>query len=1340
MIAPAAAIAQVRAERARRLDRVPSERPRLFSPLTIAGFGLAVALGLLLVYPHKTLEQQLLLRSGNGRADRLTIEYLKASLKAEPRASGLRLALASQLVDLGAFGEARETLQPAAMLAEASWRMGAAWLELEMRVQEAFAVPDDGNLRAPMLERAQAQMRMLVKMPLDTGKMIELGRMALAVNAPQVAARAFRQVAAYPERLPAAVYAEAAGVSLGLGEYRTSAELYFRSMAQSQTLDTQREYYLAGLRALQAAGLFDEAMASAEQHIGPLADDTRTLLFLTRLAQACNRPQAAQRYAKRLLRLSMLRQMPQSGIRLARYQAPAQFYRAPQQDSGAPRLMRIGVEAGVNQAGNTALLPFDEEIYRLAFQVFLDNSNLVDARSLAQSAVRQQPQSMLWHKRLAEVSEWSGVPQQALPEWLAYARLGGDEKGWDAALRLAESLFDQSATLAVLQHKLAVDRGNPKWLDRLLASYEAAGRPEQALALLRGRLFAGRTRAGDRAVGGVERRRELELFAAIAERSGADSQSLDAYRELQAEFGPSSLYALHIANHLFRNGKITDSFVALQRAAMVASPEDGDFWRTYAEVGRMLQNDTAAQLGYRKLLEGNRQNENDLTNLIALLEAPQPRAAAELAAFAHATTGKPEFAVQALNLYARTGAWPQARRFLDRIPAAQLTGLENRAPFLLARAAIRQATDDLRGAAGDLRRALVLEPGNSELRAKLIWSWIATRDAPVMRHALRLWHAAAESDPTLWGPFAAAQMALGRPADALYWFQKSGFLKDDYLWLMSYAECLEANAQPDLAWRIRRKVWVDLRQPGVLDNVDSEYLTELRDRLAATAQLFLNADGGRRVIQALVQADAAALRQPPAPAVDPPRNGREMLNRLQAIGASPLPSELVQEREPTLQALFRGGRADATGTTSAKTDKLRVSASVRELVLSYALSHEANDLARAWLATRYATQLSRPLWAELSLFLANDDRQQLNRLLDQVPDWLPAYDRIEAAQRAGRPALAQSFAFRQLAQVGADDESHLRLINLVTEEPAAFQFDTLQARYFPLRVAQTRVESAIALAPGLRLSLALAERRQQNDDATELGVVPGHDNDAEIALRQRTETGYLTASLQTRAAATNTVGGRFDYVFMPDTRITVTGNVGVHQRATESALLRAGGMRSGIENDVTYAFSKREYLRAGFGWQRYASQAGTPLGTGSNWNLELGSHLRLEYPNLTLRTFASGSSFSANGRFDTQIARLVPRQSDPLHFDYMPAGSTTVGVSAGLGTVVDNAYSRAWRPFLELGLTHDSNEGRGYIASAGIAGSVFGQDLLLLRGRRSSATSDNPQGEQEIGLSYRWFY
>lgn len=1321
----------------RQMDTATIERLRLFSPAVIVGFGLAVALGLVLVYPHRTLEQELLSHGNADRPDRLTVEYLKVFLKAEPKADGLRLALTQQLVNLGEFGEARKILQPLSSSRQSAVAPSAAWLEFEIREQEAFAAPADSSERGPLLARAREQMNLLIGLDLPTDKLVALGHRALAMNAPRIAAQAFRLVAARPEQLSPAFYTQAAEVSLGLGEYRTSAELYFRVMGLSSSLDRQRAAYLAGLRTLQAASLFDTAIEAADRYIGPLANDTETLLFLTRLAQAANRPADAERYAKRLLKLSMLQRLPQHRQQVTlfassgRYQTPGEFYRSvPFQAIPTLALVAAHETSGPE-------LPFDEQAYNLSFSVFLANGNVADARRLAQSAVRQQPQSRVWHKRLAEVSEWSGAPQPALAEWLSHARITGDEAAWNAALRLGESLFDQAAVREVLQHKLMVDGSNPKWLDQLLASYEAAGYPEQALALLHTRLFA--TGQSQRSLGHQERQRELELYALIAERSGADAESLDAYRQLQREFGPRSSYALHIANHLFSQGDVTAAFAALQPGLAVASLNDADFWRTYAEVARMLQDDSAAQTGYKKLLKGNWQNGNDLTNLIGLLEAPQPRAAAELAAFAYRATAKPEFALQALNLFARNRQWSAAQRFAAAIPAEHLRELEGTAAFLLARAAVRQGQRDLTGAEQDLRRGLALEPRNAELRASLIWLWMATHDTESVMHGLRAWQADAESDSTLWPPFAAAYLALNQPRKALHWFRKSGFVKDDYLWLMSYAECLDANAQPKLAWQIRRQAWLNLRQPALLNQVNPEQLLELRDRLAGLAPLFLDGDHGKQVIQALLQADAASLQrarnQQQSTLSATTEDGPQMLKRVQAIQAQPESLlEQTQENGASLTALFS---SDPVPPEAGLKPDQRLSASAREVVLAYALSREENDLARAWLASRYATQLERPVWAELSLALAADDRQSLTRLLDEVPDWLPAYDRIEAAQRAGRPALAEEFAYRQLAQVGADDEAHLRLTNLVTEQPPSLQIDFLRGSYDPLQVRQTRIANSVALSPRLRLSAAWTKRDQWSDDAAALSDVPRQDNELEFGLRTRTETGYWMGSLQQRRnLRASVMGGRLDYAFTPSRMISINGSVGVNQRATESAALRALGMRSGAETSINYAFSQREYGRLDLGWYHYSDQQGqklgAPLGTGNSWGLELGTRFRIEYPNLTLRAFVTGNTFRDYGNTYGNYG------GPPI--SALPNGVTSTGISLGLGTVIADSYSRAWRPFLEVGIGKDKNGSGGYNISAGIAGSVFGADTLSLQAMRNRPTQSNPQGEQEIGFTYRWFY
>ena len=1323
----------------------PYQRLRLFSPWSIAGFGVAVGLGLLLVYPHRTLGDRLASNELNSKPDRLTVEYLKVFLKAEPGAGALRAALVDQLVRLGSYGEARGAMRPLLNSAVAAERLDAQWLELSMLEQEAFAEPENSSERAARLTRMRAQLALLLRISQDSQHLLVLGRKALAAGDPVIAAQAFQRLAARPEILPSAIYAEAARAALGLGNYTTGANLYFRAMQYSQVLDARRDYYLSALRTLQAGGLYDELIRAADEHLGVLGDDTPTLMFLARMAQSANKLDAAERYAKRLLRLSaqMGGPVPHS-VRSVAWQTPAQFYAGLNQAVVGPvRLRRASadVTAVPHSAAERGWLPFDEQAYSLSFNIFLANGNLTDARRVAEKAVHQQPDNPLWRKRLAQVNDWNNAPAAALPQWLSYAQLTGDEAAWDTVMRLAIGLNDAATQLLVIEHKISSDPNNPTWLNQLVAIREAAGDPEQALALLR-------SRVASHAAHGPQRQQELELLAGLAERSGHDDEALAALQSLQTEFGPFTRYALRIANQFYRQGQLAAAFAALDRAAPIATPTEADFWRTYAELARLLQNDGAAKKGYRQLLAGEAQSDNDLLNLIALLDARQPLAAARLAEYGFARSSNPRFATQAISLYARLADWPAARALLGRMSAAQIAVLEKDASFLSTRASIAQVSGDVRGAARDLRAALALRPDDMELRAGLLWAMIADRDTDALKRALALWATDAETSRVLWDPYAAAMMSINRQDQALHWFRKSGFQRDDYLWLMAYAEALDATSQREQAWRIRWHVWMDLRKPEVLAKANPEQLGAMRDRLVALSPLFMNGDGAERVIQALLRADVSTLKALPAP-VDLPRNGKEMLALLDrsatvgnARGEALTKSDALAAQ---LQRAARQGTDPATallaaGDGSRPHDDARMTATARELALAYALNRNANALASVWFATRFAAQLSKPLWGELSLILLADDRAQLNRLLDDLPDWLPMYDRIEAAQRAGRPALAQTLAFDQLARLPHDQDLHERLTNLTVEQPANFSAGVTQQNQSPLQTRESHLHTGLDLTPGLKLSVSLSDSKYRSTDVDALTNLPRQDRTLVLTLRKRLETGFVAVTAGRRQSAVSNSGLRLEYSLSPLSAIAVTGSLGLRQIASESALLRVAALRDGIETSASWNLSRAEYARLGLGWHRYVSQSGTVLGTGANWNAEVGSHLRIEYPNLTVRLYASGARYDDRARIDAPISGLLPVGIDPLGYRVLPQNDRLVGLSLGVGTVIENRYSRAWRPFGEIGVTHSQIVGSGYNLRGGVAGSVLGQDLMTLRGMHVSGTAAAPQGSQEFGLDYQWFF
>ena len=1314
---------------------VPYKRLQLFSPWTIIGFGLAVGIGLVLVFPHQTLEERLGSTKKNVTSDRLTIEYLKVFLKAEPNAVVLRSALIEQLVRLGSYKEARDAMKGMLNSPNPVVRLDAQWLELQMREQEAFAAPERSLERLRLMEVVRAQMRLLLAIPQDSSHVLMLGRKALAAGDAPLALDAFQLLAARPENLDSATYAEAALATLGLGNYVTSSELYFRAMQHARGIDQRRDFYIRALKTLQAGALYDRIIPAADSHLGILANDTKTMLFLARLAQSANKLDAAERYAKSLLRLSLLQRYPlqQQAISVV-WQTPADFYGGlNSSDEGVLKLQPIALNVQDGQSREKPALKFDEEAYLLSFNIFLANRNLNDARRVAESAVLQQPDNSAWRKRLAEVNEWNGAPAAALPQWLAYARLTGDEKSWDKVMALAIGLTDPATQLIVVEHKAVTYPNDPIWVDRLVQAYEAAGHPERAASFLHNAIARSDSQ-------GPRRQHELELLAGLTERTGNDAESLATLRQLQKEFGPTSGFALKIADQLYRTGQPALAFDELERAASRAKVGDAVFWRTYAELARLLQNDDAAKKGLRTILASDQQNESDLSNLIMLLEPSQPLAAARLSEFAFARFGNVAYATRALGLRSRVADWGGARDLLATLTPGQLLLLEKNPDFLSLRSSVYQASNDVSAATRDMRAALALRPNDMDIRAGVIWLLIAGRETAALKSALSAWAHDAETNRILWDPFAAALLATNRQAEALHWFRKSGFQRNDYLWLMSYAEALEATSQEDLAWRIRRRVWLDLRQPDVLRKARPEQWISLRDRLASIAPIFMSGDGASRVMQALLRADVTQLMTPIA-LQEVPRSGKEVLAQIDRTELNGLPEsqqalkiEAARTSATPMLSLF----APSNGLRPR--DDARLTASVRELVLAYALNNNANDLAGAWFATRFAEQLSKPLFAELSLALQADDRTNLTKLLDDLPDWLPMYDRVEAAQRAGRPALAQTLAFDQLALLPYDEELHLRLTTMTTEQPANFSFDMIQQNQSPLETRTSHVGTSFNLTPGLKMTVDLTDRKYRSIDSSALTNLPKSDREIGLTLRKQLDAGFVALSVNERQAMSSNTGLRMEYNLLLTQAVGVSGSADYRQLANESALLRVGARRTGFSTTIDYAFSRAEYARLGVGAYRYSSMNGGALGSGRVWNIEAGTHLRIEYPNLTLRAYATNSAYRDRGQPDASIASLLPSTIDLVTYRVLPQSDTVVGLSLGIGTVIENRYSRAWRPFAEIGTTYSRTIGSGYNLRAGIAGSVLGQDLMTLRGLRVSGSAAAFQGTQEFGVDYKWFF
>lgn len=632
----------------------PVERERLLPPALVLTFTAMVGIGLGLMFPRETLRERLL---GQGRTvDGLTVAYLEAWSRVAPNDVNFLGVLAEQYARSGRLDDAEKMLDRMQTVQGIDASGPILRTRIDITLQRAYAAQPDTPERAEYMAHMKTLLATATEQrQLSRWTLAELQGLATQASQAGATEPAGKLYSALATRDPAHAdfyNKQLAGIALGSGDYRESANALFEAQTRTSNPEEQRKLFLQALQTLQSGNLLEEALIQADRRGGKLLNDPDVLRFLTKLALAANRPDVASRYVERLLKLSSLgtgqhladgtvigpvvgpNVLPQAGVRrvsdtepwlarkfvyldgprgVARREAmgeafgmrrvadtgtspqvvqqaaqPTQLAQAAPQ-AAAPSQAQAQAQAKADVATATAEgKPFNADDYELAYRVFLAAGNLDQAMRVAQTAVQKQPGQMVWRERLAQVAEWNRQPTIALQSWLEYAQATNDERAWNNVLRLAPGLSDDRAYLQALRHRAS--RGDLKTVDEVVAAYERLGEPEAAMAFL------------DSLSNGPHAREVMERNAELAERAGRDDRAFDLYGQLERRFGARPQYAVKRANMLYVKGRISQAMDAMLPARAKAGPKDTLYWRTFTELAKLTQRDELLRDAYRQML------------------------------------------------------------------------------------------------------------------------------------------------------------------------------------------------------------------------------------------------------------------------------------------------------------------------------------------------------------------------------------------------------------------------------------------------------------------------------------------------------------------------------------------------------------------------------------------------------------------------------------------------------------------------------------------------------------------------------------------------------------------
>ena len=951
----------------------------------------------------------------------------------------------------------------------------------------------------------------------------------------------------------------------------------------------------------------------------------------------------------------------------------------------AERLMDVVVPAAhaAENAGPTRTVereprmrPFDDAKYALAYDVFVGAGNLADAVRVAMAAVKQVPADLAWRGRLAQAAEWAGQPVVAVEQWHYIATKA-------PAMKERETAWQGVLRLAPgLQN-------DELTLAALLHVADTQTMDDERWRTLAqtferaGRItdapayFAKRYAATPTAT-------LLEIHGRLLEGLGRDADAIDVYRELVTKFGASGPRLTRLAVLLIRHNRLRESFDALQAHRKAVAPEDADFWTLFADLAWQLQQDAAALEGYRALSGTKAADGNIVRRLVDLTRVSDPGGAARIAAMGFEKFHVPGLLISAAELYWQERDLTALAALYGRMSAEDEKHMASYPFFHVLRAQFEAASGRREQAGIHYRRALAQEPGNPELVSALLWHLIDGRETDTLRRELRARETKARDDAALWEVYAAGYTVLSEAGRALDYYRRLGPAKSgDYLWLINYADVLDQGGFGSMALRVRRHAWLVLRD------------------------------------------------QPASAAPDRPR--MEAIARLALAGASP---------DAQLNLVRRMLRQDTAEGVTSEQDR-RLDAGTRELVLSWALASGQSDSARQWLLLRYAGQLEQPAWARLSIALADRDLPALESLLAGDASALPVADHIEAARLVGKIELARKLAFETQEKKPDSDDMHLRLSETLIDTANAFAYEPMSFERGVLRGREQRSAVSVWLNAKLRLTadyMLNDQLRTSAAGAASITGIPSRTEEQGVALRWQEGTTYTELRVARRLAMTDTASVALAHGRELTPRLSSVFRLGLRERAPETIPLLLAGTRDRASVVFGYRIAAREYFNAEAWSARYHTQDGASLGRGEGLTWEAGHRMRIDYPDLRVRMNGSHQHYVADGALDARAASLVPAGAAATAGFMIPRDFDLYGFYLTAGDTYRDRYSRALRPYADVGRTWNSVSGNGFLFAVGGTASVAGHDRLSFGFTRSKGGSAIGGYTTEVGVRYEYLF
>ena len=475
-------------------------------------------------------------------------------------------------------------------------------------------------------------------------------------------------------------------------------------------------------------------------------------------------------------------------------------------------LLALGLTLATAHTGSAAQAPavmpakatapaFNAADYELAWQAFLGAGKLDDAVALAEQALLTEPDSVLWHHRLASAAEQNSDAALAARQYAWLVMQGQQAALLLHAIDLAIGTHQNDTALQLMQWRASHESFNVTHWDQLIASMLDGGQLDPALALLE---RADRTHPS---------RYFLQQQFHVLTVAGRADAAAALLRRIIARYGNDPQTNLQLAGSEYVQGHLEQALATLQAAQTKATPNDTAYWQTLGALAWMLQDFRAAEHASQVLVRAGKAQAADYSRLYRIFSVNAPAVAYAYALIGWRQTRAPSLFFAAAAAAGRLDQVALQQLLFDSVRAEDRAAMEAQPEFWVQWAQLAQREGHEQAAISRYGHALRLAPGDVGTFAGYLWLLIDTQHVDLLRPLIQRIGPQLPASNDLREAMTSALALLDQPGRALALMQPQlAAHSTDADWLAPFADLLDQADQPEAAQSIRRTALAALHQ------------------------------------------------------------------------------------------------------------------------------------------------------------------------------------------------------------------------------------------------------------------------------------------------------------------------------------------------------------------------------------------------------------------------------------------------------------------------------------------------------------------------------------------------